>query len=114
LPQDAALDLAHTSFSPGVRRLMGRVGGKESFNEGRRDLEELAGIKVQTKAVERVAEEIGAALERLGGKEREQAIAEQKIVPLKSIAKLYVSFDGTGVPVIKRETEGRRGKSATG
>jgi hypothetical protein len=93
---------------------MGRVGGKESFNEGRRDLEELAGIKVQTKAVERVAEEIGAALERLGGKEREQAIAEQKIVPLKSIAKLYVSFDGTGVPVIKRETEGRRGKSATG
>jgi hypothetical protein len=41
LPQDAALDLAHTSFSPGVRRLMGRVGGKESFNEGRRDLAEV-------------------------------------------------------------------------
>jgi hypothetical protein len=37
---------------------MGRVCGKESFNEGRRDLEELAGIKVQTKAVERVAEGI--------------------------------------------------------
>lgn len=114
LPQDAALDLARTSFSPGVRRLMGRVGGKESFNEGRRDLEELAGIKVQTKAVERVAEGIGAALEVLGGRERQQAIAEQKVIPLKSIAKLYVSFDGTGVPVIKRETAGRRGKSATG
>jgi len=114
LPQDAALDLAGTSFSPGVRRLMGRVGGKESFNEGRRDLEELAGIKVQTKAVERVAEGIGAELEVLGGKERQRAIAEQKVVPLKAIAKLYVSFDGTGVPVIKRETEGRRGKSATG
>lgn len=114
LPQDAALDLARTSFSPGVRRLMGRVGGKESFNEGRRDLEELAGIKVQTKAVERVAEGIGAALEVLGGREREQAIATQKVIPLKAIAKLYVSFDGTGVPVIKRETAGRRGKSATG
>jgi hypothetical protein len=114
LPQDAALDLAHTSFSPGVRRLMGRVGGKESFNEGRKDLEELAGIKVQTKAVERVAEGIGAQLEVLGRKERQRAIAVQKVVPLKSIAKLYVSFDGTGVPVIKRETEGRRGKSVTG
>jgi hypothetical protein len=114
LPQDAALDLAHTSFSPGVRRLMGRVGGKESFNEGRKDLEELAGIKVQTKAVERVAEGIGAELEVLGRKERQRAIAVQKVVPLKSIAKLYVSFDGTGVPVIKRETEGRRGKSVTG
>jgi hypothetical protein len=114
LPQDAALDLAHTSFSPGVRRLMGRVGGKESFNEGRKDLEELAGIKVQTKAVERVAEGIGAQLEVLGRKERQRAIAVQKVVPLKSIAKLYVSFDGTGVPVIKRETAGRRGKSVTG
>jgi hypothetical protein len=114
LPQDAALDLAHTSFSPGVRRLMGRVGGKESFNEGRKDLAELAGIKVQTKAVERVAEGIGAELEVLGRKERQRAMAAQKVVPLKSIAKLYVSFDGTGVPVIKRETEGRRGKSVTG
>jgi hypothetical protein len=114
LPQDAALDLARTSFSPGVRRLMGRVGGKESFNEGRQDLEELAGIKVQTKAVERVAEGIGAELEVLGRRERQRAIAAQKVVPLKSIAKLYVSFDGTGVPVIKRETEGRRGKSVTG
>jgi hypothetical protein len=114
LPQDAALDLAHTSFSPGVRRLMGRVGGKESFNEGRKDLAELAGIKVQTKAVERVAEGIGAELEVLGRRERQRAMAVQKVVPLKSIAKLYVSFDGTGVPVIKRETEGRRGKSVTG
>jgi len=30
------------------------------------------------------------------------------------VAMLYVSFDGAGVPVIKRETAGRRGKSATG
>jgi hypothetical protein len=93
---------------------MGRVGGKESFNEGRQDLAELAGIKVQTKAVERVAEGIGAELEVLGRKERQRAMAAQKVVPLKSLAKLYVSFDGTGVPVIKRETEGRRGKSVTG
>lgn len=114
LPRDEQLDIVGTSFSPGVRRLMGRVGGKESFNEGRRDLEELAGIKVQTKAVERVAEGIGAELEVLGRRERQQAIAERNVIPLKSIAKLYVSFDGTGVPVIKRETAGRRGKSATG
>ena len=114
LPQDQALDLVGTSFSPGVRRLMGRVGGKESFNEGRIDLEELAGIKVQTKAVERVAEGIGTELERLGQRERQVVINDQKVVPLKSAAKLYVSIDGTGVPVIKRETAGRRGKSATG
>lgn len=114
LPQDEALDLVGRSFSPGVRRLMGRVGGKESFNEGRLDLEELAGIKVQTKAGERVAEGVGAELEALGQRERQRAINDQKVVFLKSVAKLYLSFDGTGVPVIKRETEGRRGKSPTG
>jgi hypothetical protein len=114
LPQDEALDVMGTSFSPGVRRLMGRVGGKESFNEGRVDLEELAGIKVQTKAVERVAEGIGVEIEATGQSERQRVINNQKVVPLKSILKLYVSFDGTGVPVIKREIAGRRGKSATG
>jgi hypothetical protein len=114
LPQDEALDLVGTSFSPGVRRLMGRVGGKESFNEGRIDLEELAGIKVQNKAVERVAEAVGAEIEALLQKERQVMINDQRVVPLKSVAKLYVSVDGTGVPVIKRETAGRRGKSVTG
>lgn len=114
LPQDEALDLVGTSFSPGVRRLMGRVGGKESFNEGRLDLAELAGIKVQTKAVERVAEAVGAEIEALLQKERQVVINDQRVVPLKSVAKLYVSVDGTGVPVIRRETAGRRGKSVTG
>ena len=94
IPKDQELDVVGTSFSPGVRRLMGRVGGKESFNEGRRDLEEMAGIRVKTKEVERIAEGMGAQLEALGQREREQAGAE-KVVTLKSVAKLYVSFDGT-------------------
>lgn len=88
---------------------MGRVGGKESFNEGRQDLEELAGIRVKTKEVERVAEAIGAQIEVLAQREREQIMAD-KVVPLKPVPKLYISIDGTGVPVLSRETEGRRGK----
>lgn len=113
LPQDEQLDLVGTSFSPGVRRMMGHVGGKESFNAGRADLEVLAGIKVKTKAVERIAEGIGEQLEALGQKERAVAVAEN-VVPLKSLPKLYVSFDGTGVPMVKRETAGRRGKAESG
>ena len=54
------LDMASTSFSPGVRRMMGRVGAKLPFEEGQRDLEELAGVAVSTKAVERVSEGIGS------------------------------------------------------
>jgi hypothetical protein len=40
LPRDEQLDNVGPSFSPGVSSLIGSVGGKESFNEGRRDLAE--------------------------------------------------------------------------
>ena len=36
VPKDGDLDMASTSFSPGVRRMMGRVGAKEPFEEGQR------------------------------------------------------------------------------
>ena len=34
IPRDRELDIVATSFSPGVRRLMGRVGSKEPFERG--------------------------------------------------------------------------------
>jgi hypothetical protein len=39
IPKDQELDIVGTCFSPGVRRLMGHVGGKDSFAAGRKDLE---------------------------------------------------------------------------
>src|SRR5215468_8266785 len=63
MPDDLELDIQHTSFSPGVRRMMGLVGAKEPFDEGRRDLEELSGIRVSTKALERASEATGADIE---------------------------------------------------
>lgn len=113
LPRDAQLDIKGTSFSPGVRRMMGRMGGKESFAEARSDLDEMAGIKVKTKSVERVAEALGAELIGLSQPEREQVMADN-VVPFKSTPKFYISIDGTGVPVTKRETAGRRGKGEQG
>ncbi|MEK7118674.1 MAG: ISKra4 family transposase, partial [Patescibacteria group bacterium] len=44
IPKDLALDIVDTSFSPGKRRMMGQVGGKEAFDDGRKDLEILAGV----------------------------------------------------------------------
>ncbi len=46
LPKDQELDV-EGSLSPGVRRMTGRVGGKESFEQGREDLQELAGVVVK-------------------------------------------------------------------
>lgn len=113
IPTDQALDIVGTTFSPGVRRLMGRVGGKEAFAAGRRDLAELAGIRVETKQVERVAEALGAQIETLAHAEREAALSG-KIIALQAPPKLYLAIDGTGVPVVPHETEGRPGKDETG
>ena len=113
IPKDRELDIVDTSFSPGVRRMMGQVGGKEPFEEGRRDLENLAGVLVKTKAVERVSQAIGNQIERVFEGERELALSG-KVVPLKAVPKLYIAIDGTGVPVVGRETEGRKGKDETG
>jgi hypothetical protein len=109
-PNDQDMDCVNTSFSPGVRRMMARVGAKESFDEGRQDLEELAGVRVTAKEVGRVSEAIGSQIEVITHQERVQ-IMEGKIIPLAPpVPILYVAIDGTGVPVVPSETLGRKGK----
>ena len=115
-PKDDALDIVETSFSPGVRRMMGQVGGKEAFDDGRKDLGLLAGIQVTTKAVERVSESVGEQIEQQSQKEQKQ-IMSGRVIPFPGkgvIPNLYVAIDGSGIPVVKRETEGRKGKDETG
>ena len=113
IPKDLALDIVDTGFSPGVRRMMGQVGGKEAFEDGQKDLEILAGVLVTTKAVERVSEATGKQIEQQNQREQKQ-IMSGKVVPFPgtaAIPKLYIALDGTGVPVVKRETAGRKGKN---
>jgi hypothetical protein len=113
IPKDQELDIVGTSFSPGMRRLMARVGAQEPFDPAREDLAELAGVVVQTKAVERISEAVGAAAEAANRAERAGILAG-KVLPVAEAARLYVAMDGTGVPAVPRETEGRAGKAADG
>lgn len=73
--KDDRLDVVGTSFSPGVRRMMGQVAGKEAFDEGRKDLEVLAGVLVTTKAVERVSEAVGEQIEELNQREHQHIMS---------------------------------------
>jgi hypothetical protein len=110
-PTDAALGVEHEEFSPGVRRMMAVVGSETAFDAGREQLELLAGLHVSTKSVERQAEEIGAEVMRLEQAEIQRSVQLQLPIPLgPPIPVLYVEIDGTGVPVVKKETEGRSGK----
>jgi len=110
-PRDRELDVEGVSCSPGVRRMLAVVGSESSFDQGREQLELLAGIEVTAKAVERHAEAIGSNIElrqqsEIGrAKQLELPVAGGPAVPL-----LYIEMDGTGIPVSKSETEGRAGK----
>ena len=108
---DVDLDIQDTELSPGVRRMMAAVGHEAAFNRGREQLKLLAGLTVNTKAVERTAEAIGADIER--GQQQERKRAKQLELPIPSLARipfLYVEMDGTGLPVVGKECEGRAGK----
>ncbi len=110
-PRDRELDVDGVSCSPGVRRMMAVVGSESSFDQGREQLALLAGIEVTAKAVERQAEAIGAGIE--AGEQDEIRRAKQLDLPevcAPAVPILYIEMDGTGVPVVKADTEGRKGK----
>jgi hypothetical protein len=109
-PKDALLDVEHTSFSPGVRRLMARSGARDSFARAEEDLLEYAGIRIDAKDVERIAEAIGADIARREQIRQAEVMAGDVPPPERPIPVFYVACDGTGVPVTKRETVGRKGK----
>jgi len=111
-PADIELDIENTEFSPGVRRMQAVVGQDAPFDHGREQIKILAGLEVTTKSVERTAEAIGADISV--GQQCEIRKAVQLDLPViigKPIPFLYVQMDGTGVPVVKKETEGRKGKT---
>ena len=108
-PKDEVLDIVGTSYSPGVRRLMSKVGAMRPFGLGHQDLYELANIRVSAKEVERQSHIVGVQVEQFHSAQAETALSE-KVIPIKAVPLMYVSMDGTGVPVIKSETTDRRGK----
>jgi hypothetical protein len=111
-PVDRLLDVENRDCSPGVRRMQALVGQDAPFNHGREQMKMLAGLEVTTKSVERTSEAIGADIAE--GEQREIRKAVQLDLPVivgEPIPILYVQMDGTGVPVVKKETEGRKGKT---
>lgn len=108
-PGDEELDVVDTTRSPGVRRMMARAGSKSTFKEAREDLRLYAGIEVSAKDIERVAEGIGEDMEAWQ-KQQTSTIPEAA----SDIPVLYVSYDGTGVPMVPWETEGRKGRQPDG
>jgi hypothetical protein len=111
-PADVELDIENREFSPGVRRMQAVVGQDAPFDHGRQQMKLLADLEVTTKAVERTAEAIGEDIAAAEQKQMQRAMQlDLPIVLGEAVPILYVQMDGTGIPVVKKETVGRQGKA---
>lgn len=105
-PRDRSLALEGDWLSPAVTRMVGQVGAMVSFAEGSELMQELAGVPVDPKQVERTAERLG----------REIAQDERNVVEPEPPAAptMYLGMDGTAVPMRAADLEGRTGKQPDG
>jgi hypothetical protein len=110
-PADEALNVVDTRFSPGVRRMMARMGAKQCFAEGAEDLRFFAEVRVDAKDVERVAENTGRLVEEWAAEQRTLGLMKP---PEEKPATLYVEFDGTGIPMRAKELAKSKGKGPDG
>ena len=105
-PADAALGL-ESGHTPALARLMCLEGADEtSYQKAEQHLAETGGIHVCGRQIQRLVQRVGAAAQQW--QERE-AKPGGSAVPI-----MYVSADGTGVPMRQEELAGRTGKQPDG
>jgi hypothetical protein len=93
--------------------MMARAGSRDSFAEAEEDLRLYAGLEVGRKEIERVAEEVGRRMDLWSMENLYKTVKptedSEEAVPI-----MYISFDGTGVPIQRKELKGRKGKQPDG
>jgi hypothetical protein len=103
-------------MSRGLAKMTARAAAAEPFAKGSGLLADLAGVTVSARRIERHAEADGTAAAAAIA-ERAAAIRDRKVIPMPPAGlpdKMYIAIDGTGVPVVRAETEGRAGKGEDG
>jgi hypothetical protein len=107
-PRDEHLGIENTSLSPALTRMVGTVGALVSFEEGSALLQELAGVPVDAKKVERTAETLGKEIAE------DERLHSEPLDSLSLPQTLYLGMDGTGIPLRAEELVGRTGKQPDG
>jgi len=105
-PGDAALGL-EGGYTPALARLVCLEGADEpTYLKAERHLEQTGGIAVSARQIQRVVQRVGGDAQKWQEREAQPGACDAPI--------LYVSADGTGVPMVPEELKGRRGKQADG
>jgi hypothetical protein len=115
-PRDGELGVAGASLSPGLAVMTDRAAAAVPFARAAGLLENLAGVRLTVKRVERAAEASGAATAAAQRQAAARITAGELVPPAPADLpdKLYAAIDGTGVPMTAAETAGRAGKGDDG
>lgn len=108
-PADDALGL-EDGHTPALFRLACFEGADESgFNKAQQHLLTTGGIHMDSRQIHRLVQKVGPAAK--AWQQREYKVGQEDRTPVPI---MYVSADGTGIPMCKEELEGRAGKQADG
>jgi hypothetical protein len=106
-PLDQALGL-WAGYSPGVLRVLCRLAARFPFELAAREFKAYCGLEVEGRQIQRIAQEMGPLVRQM----------QQQLPPFKHdsglIPVMYAAVDGTGVPMVADELEGRAGKQPDG
>ena len=107
-PRDRALGMDGNPVSPGVLRMLGSSTAEVSFETSSGLLWDLAGLRIDPKQVQRIAERLG---QEMAADERQDTtpFANGDLAPT-----MYLGIDGSGIPVRPEELIGRAGQQADG
>jgi hypothetical protein len=103
-PLDEALGIVE-GCTPALARLMCRAGAVEHYEAAAQSLNEYTGLSIQGRRIQRMANRLGPQMACWP-----RPAAEPSPVPADQV--FYVEGDGTGIPVRREETAGRKGKQA--
>ena len=106
LPLDRALGLEGRAITPGMANVMARTVPPMGFGAAAAHIADLAGVRASSSSLQRWSLALGAEAMEF---EREEVVGDS---PLES--RMYLSIDGTGIPMRGKDVEGVAGKRGDG
>jgi hypothetical protein len=105
-PADAALGL-EGGYTPALARLICLEGADQTgYQQAERHLAETGGIQVSARQIQRVVQRVGREAQVWQEREAQPGRCDAPV--------MYVSADGTGLPMRAKELAGRKGKQPDG
>jgi hypothetical protein len=104
-PLDEALQLME-GFTPTAAQLVCRSGAREPYVIASEDLAAYAGLHIDARRIQRLLQRIGPAFK--------EAVEEWRQPTSPAVPRMYISADGTGIPLRRQALKGRKGRQPDG